>query len=523
MSGPFGDHQLAIPYQPVAELLAKYAKRDPDKAAIVDLETGTPINFGQLDRVAVDIAADLKRRGVKKGSRILLLSDGNLEMLLIWLGAWRIGAVVCPFNLEMNEKQMVPLTAALGPQLVIYHKGIDVKKMVGDHPAPRVRFGLWSPEGKNDLDDEYFAALKPGEPASLPERNDPMDHALVVCTSGTTARPKIIILHHAIMWMNGLNTLEYLGLTEDDSILEYRSFGWNSPQIVALMPFLEKGITMHVAKRFSHSRFFEWVQNYGITFAAGVPTVINMLLNKPLGFTAKDVPTLRLMSCSSAPLTAQQWKEFEAMYGLTLLTWYGMSETGWICGNRHYKKKMGTVGPPAPHQELKIVDGAGNEVPNGTEGEITVGGPQMAIGYVLDDGSIDPILGKRMKTGDLGVLDADGFVRVTGRSKDLVIRGGVNIAPLEIDEILIKHPGIAEAAAVGVPDKIYGEEVVAYVVRKDNALTEAMVLDHAGKFLPPAKTPKQVLFVTELPKSDRGKVVRDRLREDWVARQTVSA
>ena len=170
------------------------------------------------------------------------------------------------------------------------------------------------------------------------------------------------------------------------------------------MPFLQKGITMHVAKRFSHSRFFEWVQNYGITFAAGVPTVINMLLNKPLGFTAKDVPTLRLMSCSSAPLTAQQWKQFEEMYGLTLLTWYGMSETGWICGNRHYKKKMGTVGPPAPHQELKIVDGAGNEVPTGTEGEITVGGPQMAIGYVLDDGSIDPILGKRMKTGDLGVL-----------------------------------------------------------------------------------------------------------------------
>ena len=323
--------------------------------------------------------------------------------------------------------------------------------------------------------------------------------------------------------MNGLNTLEYLGLTEEDSILEYRSFGWNSPQIVALMPFLQKGITMHVAKRFSHSRFFEWVQNYGITFAAGVPTVINMLLNKPLGFTAKDVPTLRLMSCSSAPLTAQQWKQFEDMYGVTLLAWYGMSETGWICGNRHYKKKMGTVGPPAPHQELKIVDGAGAEVPTGTEGEITVGGPQMSIGYVLDDGSIDPILGKRMKTGDLGVLDADGFVRVTGRSKDLVIRGGVNIAPLEIDEILIKHPGIAEAAAVGVPDKIYGEEVVAYVVPKDKALTEAMVLEHAGKFLPPAKTPKQVLFVTELPKSDRGKVVRDRLREDWVGRNKAPA
>ena len=143
----------------------------------------------------------------------------------------------------------------------------------------------------------------------------------------------------------------------------------------------------------------------------------------------------------------------------------------------------------------------------------------MAIGYLLDDGSIDPVLGKRIKTGDLGIKDAEGFVRVSGRSKDLIIRGGVNIAPLEIDEIVLKHPGVLEAAAVGVPDKIYGEEVVCYVVPKDKALTEAAVLEHARQFLPPAKTPKQVLIVPDLPKSDRGKVLRDKLRDDWIARR----
>jgi acyl-coenzyme A synthetase/AMP-(fatty) acid ligase len=119
--------------------------------------------------------------------------------------------------------------------------------------------------------------------------------------------------------------------------------------------------------------------------------------------------------------------------------------------------------------------------------------------------------------------DTEGFVRVTGRTKDLIIRGGVNIAPLEIDEILLKHAGVAEAAAVGVPDKIYGEEVICYVVAKDKALTEAAVLEHSRQFLPPAKTPKQVLIVADLPKSDRGKVLRDKLREDWVGRQKVSA
>jgi acyl-coenzyme A synthetase/AMP-(fatty) acid ligase len=254
-----------------------------------------------------------------------------------------------------------------------------------------------------------------------------------------------------------------------------------------------------------------------------VPTVLNIMLNKPLGFTAKDIPTLRLMSCSTAPLTAQQWTQFENMFGVTLLQLYGMSETGWVCGNRHYAKKMGTVGLPALHQELRIVDGAGNECPPGVEGEITVGGPQMAIGYLLDDGSIDPILGRRIKTGDLGIKDDDGFIRVTGRSKDLIIRGGVNIAPLEIDEVMLKHPAVVEAAAVGVPDNIYGEEVVCYVVANDQTLTEAMLVTHAEKFLPPVKTPKRMIIVAELPKSDRGKVLRDKLRDDWLKRAQVPA
>jgi acyl-coenzyme A synthetase/AMP-(fatty) acid ligase len=520
MPHPFGDHQLKIPYEPVADLLARYAKGDPGKTALVDLESGTTIDFGTLDRITIDIAAHLKGRGLGKGSRVLILADENLEKLLIWLGAWRIGAVVCPFNLEINEKQMVALTKALNPALIAYHKDIDAAAMVGDAPAPRVRFGAW---GVDDPQDEFFAVLKPGDPATLPDRNAAADTACIFCTSGTTARPKIVVYNHAAYWMNGLDTLEFLGLTEHDRTLEYRSFGWNSAQVLSLLPFLQTGLTLHIAKRFSHSRFFEWVQRHGITFSAGVPTVLNMLLNKPLGFTAKDIPTLRLMSCSTAPLTAQQWTQFEEMYGVTLLQLYGMSETGWICGNRHYAKKMGTVGLPALHQELLIVDGDGRECPPGVEGEITVGGPQMAIGTLNDDGSIEPLLGQRIKSGDLGIRDEDGFVRVTGRAKDLIIRGGVNIAPLEIDEILLRHPGVAEAAAVGVPDAIYGEEVVCYVVAKDKALTASAVLDHCRKFLPPAKTPKQVMVVPDLPKSDRGKVLRDRLRDDWLARHKVSA
>jgi acyl-coenzyme A synthetase/AMP-(fatty) acid ligase len=155
--------------------------------------------------------------------------------------------------------------------------------------AERVRFGAWSADGANDPQDELFVALPRGDAAQLPERNEASDTACIFCTSGTTARPKIVIYNHAAYWMNGLDTLEFLGLTEDDRTLEYRSFGWNSAQVLSLMPFLQKGLTMHIARRFSHSHFFEWVQRHGITFSAGVPTVLNILLNKPIGFTAKDI------------------------------------------------------------------------------------------------------------------------------------------------------------------------------------------------------------------------------------------
>lgn len=522
MSSAFGNHTLGIPYQPVAEMLAQYRARDPHKRAIVDLDTGRSITFGELEQAVTDIAVFLKARGVGKGGRVLLLSDEGLEKLLIWLATWRIGAVICPLNIELNQKMMVELTRAVDPALILCQKDLDMAALVGDHPAPRLRFGEWSP-AEPDPQDELFAAVPRGRNAAeLPERNEPEDVACIFCTSGTTARPKIVVYDHAAYWLNGLSTLECLGLTEDDRTLEYRSFGWNSAQVLSLMPFLEKGLTMHIAKRFSHSRFFEWIQAFGITFAAGVPTVLNMLLNRPLGYTAKDIPTLRLMTCSTAPLTAKQWSQFEEMYGVHLLQMYGMSEAGWVCGNRHYKFKLGTVGLPALHQEFEIVDADGKPCQPGVEGEITAGGPHTAIGYLRDDGTIEPIRPNRIKTGDLGVRDEDGFIRVTGRTKDLIIRGGMNIAPLEIDEILLRSSGVLEAAAVGVPDNIYGEEVVCYVIPKDRTVTEVSILQHCQQYLPPAKMPKQVFLVSSLPKNDRGKILRDKLRDDWSARVALS-
>lgn len=510
----FGGHELAIPYQPVADLLRKYSERDAGKVAIVDLDQGSSITFGELQRRANDIAARLKTLGVSKGDRVLLLSDEFLEKLILWMGIWRIGAVCCPLNIEMNFEHLKELSQIVAPKLILHHVSIDCTAIATE--APCLPFITSDPQERaNPPADEFFASVVEGAGADetlLPERNEPADTSCIFCTSGTTSRPKIVVYDHAAYWLCGLSTIDMIGLTEHDRTLEYRSFGWNSAQVLSLMPWLQRGLTLHIAKRFSHSRFFEWIRQNGITFSAGVPTVVNMLLNKPLGYTADDIPTLKRMTCSTAPLSPEQWVRFETMYGVQLLQLYGMSEAGWICGNRHYKLKMGTVGLPALHQEFEIVDAEGRRCPPGVEGEVTIGGPQTALGTMNDDGSLDPVRGLRTKTGDLAVTDEEGFVTVTGRTKDLIIRGGMNISPVEIDNVLMDSGLVLEGACVGAPDPIYGEEVIAFVIPKSAGLTPDLVIEHCRRHLPNAKVPKQIYIVAELPKNDRGKVLRDKLR-----------
>ncbi len=509
---------LDIPFEPILSVLRKYNQRHPDKTAIHDLDQNKSITFGGLYHAANQVAHFLQRRGIVKGDRIGLLSDESLEKLIIWMGIWRYGAVVCPLNVEMNQDHMRDLLGTIEPKLTLWHRDVDGPAMTQGLDGEIIRFDSWDPIAPGDAAaDEFFAQLAacPAEP-EIQSWAEAHDTSCIFCTSGTTSKPKCVIYDHMAYWLCGLNTIDMLGLTADDRTLEYRSFGWNSAQVLSLMPWIETGLTMFIARRFSHSRFFDWIKTHRITFAAGIPTVVNMLLNEPLGVTARDIPSLRLMTCSTAPLSPQQWKKFESMYGVTLLQLYGMSETGWICGNRHYKMRMGTVGPPAKHQQFRIVDGDGETCPPGVEGEVTVGGPQACMATISPEGVYEDLRGARIHTGDLGLMDEDGFVTVTGRTKDLIIRGGVNIAPLEIDHVIMEHPRVREAATIGIPDAIYGEEVVCYVVAKpDEALSGDDVIRHCADRLPDFKQPKSVYFIDELPKSDRGKIRRDDLKTLW--------
>ena len=514
MTDPFGGHRLAIPFRSVAESLARFRRRDAHKQAIIDLDQNTAIDFEHLDIVTRAIASELKLRGIGHGDTVVLLANEVLEKLILWIAIWRVRAAVCPIAVELHEGHLSFIARLVRPKLILIDEELDQRRLQGSD-VPIVRFGRWRHEASKC--GEYFrSAMGMQAPDGTDEKNAPEDVAGLVCTSGTTDRPKIVVYDQGCYWLQGLDSIDMLGLTENDRTLEYRSFGWNSAQILSLLPFLQLGPTLHIARRFSNSRFFDWIRDNQITFAAGVPTVLNMLLNRPdLG--RPEIPSLRLMSCSSAPLAPDQWARFEDRYGIELLQLYGMSEAGWICGNTHYKRRIGTVGPPAIHQEFAIVDQDGNQCPTNTEGEVTVGGPQVSIGLLLDDGRIAPVRGRRFKSGDLAVMDEDGFVRITGRTKDLIIRGGINISPIEVDSVLLAHPGLADAATLGVPDPVYGEEVIAFAVRHEGSMPdEQAVLSYCADRLPLPKCPKRIVFVAELPKSERGKVLRDRLREQYV-------
>jgi len=511
-----GAANQALEFESTFSLLRTYSNRHPDKPAIIDLDQDKSITFGELFDETNRIAHFLQQHGIRKGDKVAVLSDENLEKLIIWMGIWRYGAVVCPLNVEMNEAHLSEILQNIGPKLTLRHDGLENMSLTEGIPGEVMIFSGW--RTGNMIPGEFFTALAdfPSN-SNIEQSNAADDMAAIFCTSGTTSKPKSVVYNHLSYWLSGLSTLSMLGLTADDKTLEYRSFGWNSAQILSLMPWLQTGLTLHIAARFSHSRFFDWIQTHGITFAAGVPTVVNMLLNDPLGVSAKDVPSLRLMTCSTAPLSPEQWRKFEDMYGVTLLQLYGMSEAGWICGNRHDRRKMGTVGPPAKHQEFVIVDSEGNPCPAGIEGEVTVGGPQACMGTISSDGHYEDLSNARMRTGDLAIMDDEGFVRVTGRTKDLIIRGGVNIAPLEIDNIVMEIAAVSEAATIGVPDPVYGEAIVCYVVVKSGeTLGEDEIRRYCARALPDFKLPKEIIFVEDIPKSDRGKIIRDELKSIWL-------
>lgn len=507
-----------VPYRDVSSLLAQHSQQFPTRVFIESIHQGRSITFAQANRDCNRIAHFLKAQGVRAEDRIAILSENSLEALLIFYGVLRYGAAANPINAEESSYNVRQILEDVRPKLVLVHQGFAAERpdVVQAAPGRCIPFGEWgapAPEGG-----ELFTLLRDVPDAPFgPPAGGPADIGLVVFTSGTTEKPKGILLSHQAYYLMTQEVVDRFEIGPTDRVLEYRAYSWESPQLLSLGSTLHTGATLVLARKFSQGHFFEWLRDYRITVAAGVPTVLSMLLARPAPYHKRDLPALRFMTSSSAPLARETHEEFEARYGIPVVQGGGMSEAGFMAGNSPGARRMGSLGRPMRYTTLTFLDEAGRECPPGEEGEMVVSAPlKMAAGYVAPNGGIASIPHQGFATGDMGYCDADGFIFLTGRKKDLIIRGGVNISPMEITDALLQHAAVHEAATLGVPDAIYGEQVACFVVSREGSRvgTEELIA-HCRRRLPEFKVPKALLFVETIPKTDRGKIAKKDLIALW--------
>jgi len=501
--------------------LERNARRLAGKVFIHSIDQDKAITHGQLLQTAQKLSGYLGQAGIGANDRVVLLSNNSIEHLATYLGVMAHGATICTINVEMNAAYFEDILTGLQPRLVLYEEGAVEEGLAERTPGRWLALGDWQADGGTGL----FAALEhqPGGHWHAPPTGR-SDDACIYYTSGTSARPKGVVLSFGELIDNVEPIADAFGIEESDRLLDFRSYNWASAQILSGLAPLAKGASVAMARKFSRSRFFGWIRDHGATVAAGNPTTLTMLMSEAGSISGADLPTLRFITSSSAPLTVQEAKRFETRFKIPIGQGYGSSEAGWIAGSNEVSQRLGSVGKPLAYHQLRIVDAAGRALPAGEPGLVELGSdPQRAYRYVSADGSVKVHANGRFRTGDLGYLDDDGYLVITGRETDLIIRGGVNIAPIEIDGVLLQRSEVAEAATIGVPDEIYGEEVVSYVVAQPDAgIGEAALLRHCGAHLPAFKAPKRIFFAEGLPKTARGKINRNALIEVWKRQNAAS-
>ena len=502
--------------------MEKNARDTPDKLAIRSLDQAKDITHGELFAMANRIGRFYEDRGIGANDRVALLSNNSIEHLIIYLSSLAYGCTICTIHVEMNESYFEQILKAVDGKIVIAQPSLSVleslsERMEGDWFS----LGEWDRNSGTGIFKEFNKYEDSTGNWPVAGRTDDIS---IFYTSGTSSKPKGVVCSYAELYDNTLPILDAFGITSEDRVLDYRSMNWMSAQVLSAIGTIAKGFTLLLAQKFSVSRFFDWINDNGATVAAGNPTVINMLVNREAGRGQGAAPSLRYITSSSAPLLVSEWQRFEETFGIFVCQGYGASEVGWIAGSHESSRKLGSVGKPVNYQKVTIVDAEGNSLPNDEIGEIQLNGnPAGRYRYLSDDGSIRINAEGSALTGDLGFIDGDGFLFVTGREKDLIIRGGVNISPLEIDNVILQMPDVADVATVGVPDPVYGEQVIVYIQPKvEHWLTVEAVLEHCGRHLAHFKMPHEVIFRDKLPKTQRGKMDRNALAAEWKAENAVA-
>jgi len=486
------------------------AELRPDAPYLIAPETGLVMSFGELRAASLRLAAWLQDEGIRPGAKVALLMPNGYQTCRLFIGAMYGGYCVTPLNLLAQPAQL---------SYVLEHSDAEIVFVAPDQVErlQQAAAGLARPPRMLVCDVNAGKILPPAAPAGMPEAPAEEDAALMMYTSGTTGKPKGVVLSQRAVVSGGEFVSAAHELGPADRVMAVLPLYHINAQVVTATSPLIHGGSLVLPNRFSASNFWQTAIAHGCTWINVVPTMIAYLLNGPdLATLGLDASAIRFCRSASAPLPPAQHLAFERKFGIGIIETMGLTETAAPCFSNPLapgKRKVGSPGP-AWGNEAKIIDGSGAPMPPGAVGEIMVRGPNVMSCYYKDPAETARCLEPDgwLHTGDLGYMDADGFVFVTGRIKELIIKGGENIAPREIDEALLKHPALLEAAAVGIPDTNYGQEILACVVLKpDRKCSEAELRAYCESALGAYKTPKQFLFVAELPKGPSGKVQRLKL------------
>jgi len=509
-------------YREFSDLLNDLGERLQEKVFIESADDRRNITYGQFSAVCNRLCHFLADQKIKANERLVLLGPNSIEWLIVFFGVLKYGATIAPLFEEYSEDEMCNLLNRIRPRFIFCSEELS-KLLPGGFSGEQIPFARWGcpAPGKREL----FSILRdlPAQPTvrSVAVRED---IAVINITSGTMEEPRCVLRSYESFFFQSPGIIERWGLNDQQTVLEYRSFTWLSAEALTITPTLLSGAKLVIAKKFSLSRYFEWLDRYQVTISAGVPAVINMLLERPMNVRGEDFPALRFISSSSASLFIEKQKEFEKRYNIPLVQLMGITEAVLVALSSPEERKVGSVGRPVAVTTITIRDGKGNILGPGEEGDIVIQGKNVGQGYLLADGKVENYAPDGcFATGDIGHLDEDGFLYVTGRKKNLIIRGGINISPLHVNNILSRHPGVHEVETIGVPDPIYGEEAVSFVtLRPKCKATSEELMAYSLLQFPRQMLPREIFILKKIPKTARGKINKARLLEMYLLQRNSS-
>jgi long-chain acyl-CoA synthetase len=496
----------------LATILRESAAASPDRPL---LRIGSlELSYRQVDVMSGRVAAGLRAAGLQRGDTLAMQLPNLPEFVFAYFGALKVGVTVVPLNPLLKAPEVAYHLQDSGARLLVTFDAFAGEAAKGAAEADDARvFVVGSPvEGTSPFDDLYGA-----EDGGDIEPMNSDDTAVIIYTSGTTGRPKGAELTHFQMYMAATVAADTFGYRTDDVSMAvlplFHVFGLSSVMNCAI----RSGATLVLVPRFEVGAVLDAIEQHRVTVFCGVPTMFVALLHADL--TGRDVSSLRVCVSGGASIPGEVLKGFEAVYpGAPVLEGYGLSETCALATfNRSAEdRRVMSIGKRMWGVEIRVVDSHDHELPTGPDsvGEIVLRGHNVMKGYRgRPEATEDAMRGGWFHTGDLGYQDEDGFFYIVDRKKDLVIRGGFNVYPREIEEVLHEHPAVREAAVIGRPDARLGEEVVAFIaLKKGTPATPEEVIAFCKERLAAYKYPREVVVLDELPKGGTGKVLKAELR-----------